>query len=105
MRSDDITLGGEFSGHLYVFENYYPFDDAIICRLPKFLRFLQKGSLPLSAHFSNLKRLSSNRFNRIRCPDPIKFDVMTRVVDAFRKFTMSILLMVSELLLILDGRS
>lgn len=82
MRSDDITLGGEFSGHLYVFENYYPFDDALYAA-SKILEILAKGSLPLSAHFSNLKRLFPTDLIELGCPDPIKFDVMTRVVDAF----------------------
>lgn len=82
MRSDNISLGGEFSGHLYVFENYYPFDDALYAA-SKILEILSKSPVTLSAQFSGLKKLYPTNLLELGCPDSIKFDVMKKVAEAF----------------------
>ncbi len=84
MRADNITLGGEFSGHLYVFENYYPFDDALYAA-SKILEVVSKSPIPLSAQFSGLKRLYPTNLLELGCPDTLKFDVMKKVAEMFSK--------------------
>lgn len=82
MRADNISMGGEFSGHLYVFENYYPFDDALYAT-SKILEVLSKSSKSFSSQFSDLKVLYPTNLLELGCPDSIKFDVMKKVVDVF----------------------
>lgn len=82
MRDDNIMLGGEFSGHFYVFENYYPFDDALYAA-SKVLEILSKSTKPLSEHFADLPVLYSTRLIEIPCDDAAKFDVIDKAVRIF----------------------
>ena len=82
MRADNIMMGGEFSGHLYVFENYYPFDDALYAA-SKILEILSKSSFSLSEQFGGLKELYPTNLLELGCPDSIKFDVMKKVAEMF----------------------
>jgi phosphomannomutase/phosphoglucomutase len=81
MRKENIMLGGEYSGHLYVFDNYYPFDDALYVAA-KILEILTRSDIPLSEHFSSLPKLFPTRLLELECPnDAIKFKVMEKVVE------------------------
>lgn len=84
MRADNVSMGGEFSGHLYVFENYYPFDDALYAA-SKILEVVAKSSKPFSVHFSDLKVLYPTHLIELGCPDSVKFDIMKKAVDTFAK--------------------
>lgn len=80
MREMNLHLGGEFSGHLYVFENYYPFDDALYASA-KLLEIISKEQKPISEHFASLRQLYATDLVELGCPDAVKFDVMKRVVE------------------------
>jgi phosphomannomutase/phosphoglucomutase len=82
MREDHITLGGELSGHMFVFEDYYPFDDAAYAG-SKIIAFLSRSSTPVSAHFTDLPKLYSTRLVEIKCDDSVKFDVVEKVKNDF----------------------
>jgi phosphomannomutase/phosphoglucomutase len=82
MREDSIMLGGELSGHMFVFEDYYPVDDALfaVCRL---LQFLSKDSKKPSEYFVDLPNRYSTRLIEVHCDDAVKFDIVERVKQAF----------------------
>lgn len=80
MRADGIMLGGEFSGHFYVFENYFPFDDALYSS-SKIIEIISQSNKPISGHFTNLRKLYSTSLIELGCPDAVKFDVMDKVVS------------------------
>jgi phosphomannomutase/phosphoglucomutase len=82
MREDGIQLGGELSGHMFVFENYYSFDDAAYAG-GKIIEFLSKSETPLSEYFTGLPKLFSTRLVEIKCDDTIKFDVVEKVKNDF----------------------
>jgi len=84
MRADNLILGGEFSGHLYVFENYYPFDDSMYSS-SKIIEILSKSSEPMSEQFKSLRTLYATDLLELGCPDAIKFEVMDKVVKTFEK--------------------
>ena len=82
MWEEEITLGGELSGHMFVAENYYIIDDALFaaCHI---LRILASSSTPLSGHFTNLPKLYSTRLIELPCPDSDKFDVVKVLGEQF----------------------
>jgi len=82
MREDHILLGGELSGHMFVFENYLPFDDAAYAAI-KMIEFLSKSKTAVSEYFVDLPKLFSTRLVEIKCDDAIKFDVVEKVKNDF----------------------
>lgn len=82
MRDDNIILGGELSGHMFVFEDYYPIDDALFaaCRL---LQFLSKSRTSVSQYFSDLPSLCTTPLMELPCDDAIKFQVVEKLQHAF----------------------
>jgi phosphomannomutase / phosphoglucomutase len=84
MREDGILLGGELSGHMFVFEDYYPIDDALYasCRL---IQYLSQDVKSVSDHFFSLPRLYSTRLIEMPCADEIKFNVIEALQQDFKK--------------------
>lgn len=80
MREDNILLGGELSGHLFVAEDYYPIDDALFAA-SRLLSILSRADKPLSQQFEGLPELFATPLIQLRCPDDQKFGV----VDAMRR--------------------
>lgn len=82
MWEDGILFGGELSGHMFVAENYYIIDDALLaaCRI---LRILASEPVGFSAHFANLPKLYSTRLIELPCADSEKFDVVKEAVRRF----------------------
>jgi phosphomannomutase/phosphoglucomutase len=82
MRQDNIGFGGELSGHMFMFEDYYPIDDGLFaaCRV---LQFLSKDEKKLSEYFADLPKLYSTHLIELPCDDAIKFDVIKKVQEAF----------------------
>lgn len=82
MREDQIMFGGELSGHMFVFEDYYPIDDALFAAC-KILQFLSRDTKKLSEYFTDVPRRYSTRLIEIHCDDAVKFDVVRQVQQAF----------------------
>lgn len=82
MRENHIMLGGELSGHMFVFENYHSFDDAAYAAC-KILQFLSNGNQAVSEYFVDLPQLFSTRLIEIKCDDSIKFDVVEKIKNDF----------------------
>lgn len=75
MLSDGILLAGEFSGHLFPAEDYYPVSDALLSAL-RILNILSKQEQPLSRLLTDLKPLYSTGLIELDCPDNYKFEVV-----------------------------
>ena len=84
MRAENLHMGGEFSGHFYIFENYYPFDDALYAS-SKVIEILSNSDKPLSEHFVGLPQLYSTSLIELGCADSVKFEVIKKVVELFSK--------------------
>ncbi|MCA9731526.1 phosphomannomutase/phosphoglucomutase [candidate division KSB1 bacterium] len=78
MSEENILLGGELSGHIFAFEDFFPFDDGLYasCRV---LQYLSKSNKTVSEHFTDLPKLFSTRLIEIPVPDDRKFDVIKGV--------------------------
>ena len=87
MREDGVLFGGELSGHMFMFENYYPIDDAIMAAA-RLVSFLSRSKKPVSEYFKDLPKLYSTRLIEIPCPDEEKFNVVEKVKDdLLKKYT------------------
>ncbi len=84
MKQEHAEMAGEMSGHMFFADRYYGFDDALYaaCRL---LEIVANSGRPLSAQLAGLPQTVSTPEIRVDCPDPIKFDVVRRVADRFRR--------------------
>ncbi len=84
MKETHAELAGEMSGHIFFADRYYGFDDAIYaaCRL---LEIVADSGKPLSAQLEGLPKMVSTPEIRVDCPDEVKFEVVKRVVEHFKK--------------------
>ncbi len=84
MKESHAELAGEMSGHMFFADRYYGFDDALYaaCRL---MEIVAQSGQPLSAQLADLPQTFTTPEIRVDCPDDIKFEVVRRVTERFRR--------------------
>ena len=83
MKADGIRLAGEMSGHLFLGEDWYGFDDAFFAA-GRFLQALAAQSEPLSAVVDGLPQYVATPEIRVDCDDAAKFEIVGALVEHFR---------------------
>ena len=81
MLASGATLGGEMSGHFFLLDETFRFDDAILAAC-WVLSILAGQEQPLSAMVARLPHYYSSREYRLPCPDELK----GQVVEAVQRF-------------------
>lgn len=84
MREEKALLAGECSGHMFLKENYYGFDDAIFATA-KILQILSDSKMPLSKHFLTLPKLYTTPEIKVPCSDEHKFQIVKNLIKDFKK--------------------
>ena len=84
MKEEHAELAGEMSGHMFFKDRYFGFDDALYaaCRL---LEIVAASGKPLSAQTEGLPKMVNTPEIRVDTPDEVKFEVVRRVADHFRR--------------------
>jgi phosphomannomutase / phosphoglucomutase len=84
MKEEHAELAGEMSGHMFFADRYYGFDDALYaaCRL---IEIVADSGRPLSVQLADVPKTVSTPEIRVDCPDEVKFEVVERVTDHFRR--------------------
>jgi phosphomannomutase/phosphoglucomutase len=84
MKEEHAELAGEMSGHMFFKDRYFGFDDALYaaCRL---IEIVAASGKPLSAQLAGLPKTVTTPEIRVDTPDEIKFDVVARVAEHFRR--------------------
>jgi len=84
MKETHADLAGEMSGHMFFADRYYGYDDALYaaCRL---IEIVSNSGQPLSAQLASLPKMVSTPEIRVDCPDEMKFEVVKRVAERFRR--------------------
>jgi phosphomannomutase/phosphoglucomutase len=84
MNREQAILGGEQSGHFFLNEDYYPYDDALVtaCRI---LKIATDNPGPVSSLFREFPRVFSLPELRPACPDETKFEVIRKVTEYFKE--------------------
>jgi len=79
MKETGAPIGGEMSGHLFLADGYYGYDDALFAALAV-LREMAVSGESITAFVDSLPETFATPELRIPCDDTIKFDVMARVI-------------------------
>ncbi len=79
MRKEDALLAGEMSGHIFMGENYFGYDDAIYVSL-KLAEIVTRDKLDLVQWKSSLPKIYNTPEIRIDCPE----DKKNGVIEAFK---------------------
>jgi phosphomannomutase/phosphoglucomutase len=84
MKEEKAELAGEMSGHMFFADRYFGYDDAIYatCRL---LEILSSTGKKISELLSDVPKTYTTPEIRVECPDEIKFDVVRKATEYFRK--------------------
>jgi phosphomannomutase/phosphoglucomutase len=84
MKEEHAELAGEMSGHMFFGDRYRGYDDALYsaCRL---IEIVAKSGKPLSAQLAGVPKMVSTPEIRVDCPDEIKFELVARVAEHFKK--------------------
>lgn len=84
MKEVDAVLAGEMSGHMFFKDRFFGFDDGIYasCRL---LEILADTGKTLPELLEGVPPTFTTPEIRVACPDDLKFDVVERATQEFRK--------------------
>lgn len=80
MHETKALLGGEQSGHFFVAENYYGFDDAAYTAA-KLLEIFANSNKSVSEHYSSIPLVYAKPEFRPFCPDDQKFKVVENIAQ------------------------
>ncbi len=86
MRELDSPLGGEVSGHLFIGENYFGFDDAPLVAL-KALEIMSKTDKTVSELFDDIPKLVATPEIIMSAPDNVKFGIIDEIQAALERET------------------
>jgi len=78
IAEEGALLGGEVSGHLFIGENYYGFDDAGLVSL-KIIEILSKTQQTVTELFDSIPKLVATPEIIISAPDNVKFDIISGI--------------------------
>jgi phosphomannomutase / phosphoglucomutase len=84
MHEIGSPLGGEVSGHLFVGENYYGFDDAPLIAL-KTLEIISKSDKTVAEMFDEIPKLVATPEIILSAPDAVKFQIIQEISDILAK--------------------
>lgn len=83
MHEHEAILGGEQSGHFFLPEDYYAYDDALVtaCRI---LKIVSDAGRPASELFADFPETYAIPEIRPYCPDEKKFEILSQIVAHFK---------------------
>jgi phosphomannomutase/phosphoglucomutase len=84
LREVNAPLAGEMSGHIFFNDRFYGYDDAIYASL-RLLEILEEERKSLSALADEIPYYYSTPEIRVGCPDDKKFEVVSKLVEEFKK--------------------
>lgn len=82
MRDEKALLAGEFSGHIFIAERYFGYDDAIYTTL-RLIEILLRSGKDIKGLLANVPRMYYTPEIRMDCPDELKGKVVGGVIEKF----------------------
>ena len=83
MNEIGSLLGGEVSGHLFIGEDYYGFDDAPLVAL-KTLEIISKSDATISEIFDEIPKLAATPEIVLSAPDDLKFKMIDEMTASLQ---------------------
>lgn len=84
MKEEKAALAGEMSGHIFYKHRYYGFDDAAYAS-GRLLEIMGATQSSVSELLADVPKTVSTPELRMDCPENIKFDLVKRVIESFKK--------------------
>lgn len=85
MRDEKALLAGEFSGHIFIADRYFGYDDAIYATL-RLIEIIKKTGKDINDLLTGVPRMFYTPEIRIECADEIKHTVVQKVVEKFKGY-------------------
>jgi phosphomannomutase / phosphoglucomutase len=82
MRDDKALLAGEFSGHIFIGDRYFGFDDALYTTF-RLVEIMKKTGKDIGELLSDIPRLFFTPEIRLDCPDEKKCGIVSSIVNKF----------------------
>src|SRR5215831_2042411 len=84
LRAEQAELGIEASGHIFIGDNYYGFDDAIFAAL-RLLQLLDGCGQSMSQALADIPHYYSTPVYNAPCADQVKYDITEHLVARFKR--------------------
>ncbi len=84
MKEENAALAGEMSGHIFFSDRFLGFDDALYATL-RLLEIMVNSGKTVSQLIEDLPKTFTTPEIRVECADDIKFGVVQRITDLFKK--------------------
>ncbi len=84
MKEEKALLAGEMSGHIFFADKWFGFDDGVYASL-RLVEIISQNNIPLSEYLKDIPKMYSTPEIRKECPDEIKFKVVKRLIEKFKK--------------------
>ncbi len=84
MKEENAALAGEMSGHIFFSDRFLGFDDALYATL-RLLEIMVNSGKTVSQLIEDLPKTFTTPEIRVECADDIKFDVVKKITDLFKK--------------------
>ncbi len=84
MKEEGALLAGEFSGHIFLADRYYGFDDALYTSL-RLIEIMVKTGKPVGKLLEGIPRLSFTPEIRLETPDSIKHSLIEEMVERLKR--------------------
>ncbi|MGK3999030.1 phosphomannomutase/phosphoglucomutase [Sorangium sp. So ce1024] len=84
MKEEGALLAGEMSGHMFFADRWFGFDDAIYATV-RLLEIVGRARRPLGELLADVPETFATPEIRVDCPDAVKFEVVRRVTEHFRR--------------------
>ncbi len=82
MEKHGALLGGEVSGHLFIAENYYGFDDALLASA-RLIEIIWDSKKPIAGHLKDLPKTFVTPEIKVKIEEEKKFEIMERIREHF----------------------
>jgi phosphomannomutase / phosphoglucomutase len=84
IKEEKAAIGGEHSGHIFIVDNFYAFDDALFSGL-RLAEYLSNQPIPLSEIMKQGKQYYSSPNIQVHCPDEKKYEVVDGITKDFKE--------------------
>ncbi|WP_438016545.1 phosphomannomutase/phosphoglucomutase [Sorangium sp. So ce315] len=84
MKEEGALLAGEMSGHMFFADRWFGFDDAVYATV-RLLEIVGRARRPLGELLADVPETFATPEIRVDCPDAVKFEVVRRVTEHFRR--------------------
>ncbi|HEC96710.1 MAG TPA: phosphomannomutase/phosphoglucomutase [Nitrospirae bacterium] len=84
MKKEGAVLAGEFSGHIFISDGYFGYDDAVYTTM-RIIEIMKTRGMSMKELLSDVPRMHYTPEIRIECPEERKKSVVQRVVKRFQE--------------------